>query len=128
MLNKIVVQYFNKKILKGESSDFFPNKEVFHITDLQTKEVHSIKILDLKAIFFVKDFSGDKDYKEKQDVERMGYGKKIKVSFKDQETLVGYTTGFSPTKSGFYLFPCDPKSNNERIFVVNAATDEIHFL
>ena len=128
MLNKIVVQYFNKKILKGESSDFFPNKEVFHITDLKTKEVHSIKILDLKAIFFVKDFLGDKNYKEKQDVERMGYGKKIKVCFKDQETLIGYTTGFSPNKSGFYLFPCDPQSNNDRIFVVNAATDEINFL
>ena len=87
MLNKIVVQYFNKLILKDASIDFFPSKQVLHITDYQSHEVHSIKIPDLKAIFFVKDFSGDKDYKEKQDVERIGFIKRKRLSLKIKSYL-----------------------------------------
>ena len=34
---------------------------------------------NLKAVFFVKSFAGNPDYREKQEGERAGFGKKIKV-------------------------------------------------
>ena len=48
--------------------------------------------------------------------------------FKDGETQVGYTQGFSPSRPGFFFFPADPDGNNKRIFVVNAATSDVRFV
>lgn len=58
----------------------------------------------------------------------MGFGKKIQVRFKDGETLIGYTQGYSPARTGFILFPADEKSNNDRVFVIKAAAEEVAFL
>jgi hypothetical protein len=52
----------------------------------------------------------------------------MKVRFFDGETVVGYTLGYSPDRQGFYLTPADLQGNNERIFVVKSATEEIKFL
>jgi hypothetical protein len=61
-------------------------------------------------------------------MERRGFGRKMRVLFRDGETIIGYTQGFSPARQGFILFPGDPGSNNDRIFIVTAATEEINFL
>lgn len=61
-------------------------------------------------------------------MERTGLGKKIQVDFKDGEILVGYSQGFTPNRPGFFVFPADPESNNDRIFVFTAATKAVCFL
>lgn len=128
MLNKIVVRYADGRIVKGTTENFFPNKLTFHLTAIGSGDRQEINVTDLKAIFFVKSFEGHPDYQEKLDVERVGLGKKIKVEFMDGETLVGYTQGFSPERASFIIFPCDPESNNERAFVITAATRKVHFI
>jgi hypothetical protein len=124
----VVVHEVGGKVQKGMTADFFPNKDRFHLTDRDSGQVREVRIRGLKAIFFVKSFEGDRAYNERQDVERAGFGKKIKVRFKDGETQVGYTQGFSPARPGFFFFPADPDANNERIFVVNAATADVRFV
>jgi hypothetical protein len=114
--------------MKGTTEDFFPNKDVFHMTDKESGGFHEINIKDLKAVFFVKAFEGNSDYHERSDFERVGLGKKIMVHFKDNEKMVGYTHGYSPTRVGFILFPTDPDSNNEKVFVIIAATNKIYFI
>jgi hypothetical protein len=96
--------------------------------DKEEGGIHEIRIRDLKAVFFVKNFEGDTSYQERLDVERVGLGKKIMVHFTDNEKMVGYTNGYSPARSGFILFPSDPDSNNEKVFVILAATDKISFI
>jgi len=128
MHNMVVVHNLSGELTKGITNDFFPNKDFFHLKDNATGELLEIDIFDLKAIYFVKTFEGDSSYREKYDIERTGFGKKIKVHFKDGETLIGYTQGFSPNRSGFFVFPADPNSNNDRVFVVTVATDEIQFI
>jgi hypothetical protein len=128
MINKIVIRYTDGKIKKGTTEDFFPNKDVFHLRDKDNGEAQTIHLKDLKAVFFVKDFDGDSTYQEKDDVSRVGLGRKIKVRFKDGETLVGYTQGFSRDRLGFIFFPCDANSNNDKGFIVTAATDEVVFM
>jgi hypothetical protein len=128
MINKIVIRYTDGKVLKGTTEDFSPNKDVFHIRDVYDGKYQEIIIRDLKAVFFVKDFEGNPKYQEKDDVERVGLGRKIKVHFKDGETIVGYTQGFSQERAGFILFPSDPDSNNDKSFVVTSATDKVYFL
>ena len=61
--NKIVVRYQNGEILKGQTSDFLPTKSIFHLSLIDVPpgspslEVH---LSGVKAIFFVKDFAGDR--------------------------------------------------------------------
>lgn len=128
MINKIIARFIDGKILKGTTSDLLPNKTLFHLSEDGTGAMHKIDTNQLKAIYFVKSFEGNKEYREKTDSERVGLGKKILVSFKDGETLVGYTQGYSPNRSLFIVFPCDPGSNNEKVFVVTGATDKVAFI
>jgi hypothetical protein len=61
-------------------------------------------------------------------VERTGFGKKIQVDFKDGETVVGYSSGFTKNRPGFFVFPADPQSNNDRIYVLTSATEDVRWL
>ncbi|MCC6543106.1 MAG: hypothetical protein IT392_01220 [Nitrospirae bacterium] len=128
MNNKVVLNFNSGNILKGIIEDFFPNKDFFHIKEYGTGKTFEIDISKLKGIFFVKTFEGDKKYTERQDKERRGLGKKIEVKFKDGESIVGYTTGYSRDRRGFFLFPSDSDWNTEKIFVVIDATDKIAFI
>jgi hypothetical protein len=128
MQNTVVVHFPGGTLLKGVTNNFFPNKERFHLTDKDTGEVREVPFAGLKAVFFVKGFEGDPAYRERTDVERTGFGKKIQVDFNDGETLIGYSQGFTPGRLGFFVFPADPQSNNDRIFVLSAATKAVRFL
>lgn len=128
MQNRVTLHFQGGKIVKGETGDFFPNKATFHLKVRESGETMEVDITSLKAVFFVKNFDGDAAYTKTNDGERVGFGKKIRVRFKDGETLIGYTQGYSPARAGFILFPADAKSNNERVFVVKAAAEEVAFL
>ena len=128
MLNTVVLHFNTGIIQKGTTDDFFPNKDMFHFRENDRGEIREIRLGDLKAVYFVKNFDGDPNYQERDDVARVGFGKKIRVNFKDGETQVGYTQGFSPDRIGFFVFPVDPASNNDRVFVVKSATDKVQFI
>ena len=128
MQNTVVVNLGDGVLLKGTTNNFFPNKEKFHLTDQDTNEVREVPLINLKAVFFVKDFEGDPNYRERADAERSGLGKRIEVEFKDGETLLGYSQGYTPNRPGFFVFPADPESNNDRVFVLTAATKSVRFV
>ena len=133
MQNKIVIRYVDKRIEKGITTDFAPNKENFHVTPVGFKpgdKPLEVRIKDLKAVFFVKDFSGNPDYQDKKDFEacKSVFGRKIRVLFKDGEELVGTTMGYQPDRPGFFVVPVDAKSNIERCFVVTRATSEVKLM
>jgi hypothetical protein len=125
--NRVVVKFKDNKVLKGTTSDFFPNKNQFHLNILDG-DVLNVQVEDLKAIFFVKDFTGNKDRKKAYVDEIAGTGRKMRVDFSDGESIVGFTLGYSPDRQGFYFTPADAGGNNIRIFVVKSATENIAFL
>jgi len=119
--NKIVVHEKSGNVLKGTTVDFLPKRPLFHLAvgGMHGEAMKKIFIDDLKAVFFVKDFGGNKDYKETKSLDGLpGSGKKIRVVFKDGETISGYTHVFNMDQPGFFLIPLDQKNNNERIFIV----------
>ena len=131
--SKVVVRYNDGNVLKGFTSDFLPAKADFHFTTDNAppgSKPGLIRISDLKALFFVKDFSGNPQYRDRKefDPSRPVAGRKIKVLFTDGEVMIGATQGYQPGRPGFFLVPADPQSNIERCFVVTAATKEISFL
>jgi hypothetical protein len=128
MQNKVVVHFLDGRLVKGFTSDFFPNKPAFHVEPAEEGTSTEVQVDTLKGVFFVKSFTGNSLEKHRRDVERTGLGRKIRVDFKDGETLIGYTSGYSPTRTAFFVFPADPQNNNEKVFVVTAATDKVTFV
>src|SRR4030042_3520463 len=130
---KIIVRFSDGKIVKGWSPDFFPKKPFFHVYktfSASANEGVKVFLKDLKAVFFVKDYEGNSSYDERKEFlkEQNLHGRKIEVSFKDGEILVGTTTGYDPMREGFFLFPVDPESNNLRIYVIAAAVTKVRHL
>lgn len=130
--NRVVVRFGDGRLLKGYTHDFLPEKELFHlIEDVAAGEgaIHEVKISDLKAVFFVKSFAGNKDYNEKKNFKEIDpaalHGIKIKVTFMDGEVLCGISLGYNKTKKGFFIVPIDPLSNNDRIYVIAASTTKV---
>jgi hypothetical protein len=93
-----------------------------------TSESLEVQVGDLKGVFFVKSFAGNPGAQSKTDGERAGMGKKIQVDFSDGETLIGYTSGYTPARAGFFVFPIDPDDNNEKVYVVTASTTAVNFI
>lgn len=130
--NKIVVRYQDGRLIKGFTNDFFPNKDLFHLVPMDAppgSKPMDVRIPELKAVFFVKEFGGNPQYKDKQEFDptKPVMGRKIQVTFKDGETLLGTTQGYQPGRPGFFVNPADTQSNIERCFVVSAATKEVKF-
>lgn len=129
--NTVVLRYQDGRILKGFTADFSPNKAIFHFTHTAAaSKATEVRLDELKAIFFVKDPTGNPHYDETKDFDpsKPVIGRKIKVTFKDGEILLGTTHGYQYNRPGFFLVPADPLSNNERCFVVSAATLDVSFL
>ncbi len=112
--NKVVVHYNDGTILKGTTTDFFPNRAQFRVTGGQG-EARTVYVEEIKAVFFVKDFDGDKQRQDSYESEIAGGGKKIRVEFADGEVINGHTLGYSPDRLGFFITPANPDSNNDRV-------------
>jgi len=129
--NKMVVKYKDGKIVKGWSTDFGPNKEIFHLHLLEEsgKDTLEIEISSLKAVFFVKDYKGNKYYEKIRTFEGSPKGipteRKIVIIFKDGENFYGTTHSYNSERKGFYVYPIDPKDNNDRVFVINPAVNSV---
>lgn len=126
---RVVVRYLNGKVRKGTTQDFYPNRPRFHLLPADGGEPVEIRSADLKAVFFVKTFEGDRQRKKLRGfVEapaETAQGKKIAVRFKDSELICGYTLSFTPDRDGFFVSPADTAGNNIRIYVLTAAAAEI---
>jgi len=129
--NKLVVKFKDGKIRKGWSTNFKPNADIFHLhlTEEDGNDILEIEISSLKAVFFVKDFIGDKNYKKVRTFEGRPKGtpseRKIIIIFKDGENFYGTTHSYNPERRGFFAYPIDPKDNNDRVFVVALAIDSV---
>ncbi len=132
-MNKVVARFADGNLIKGTTTDFFSEVEVFHVSMLDApaeEKPCEIYTRNLKALFFVKDFLGDPHYVNRNefDPNRPTIGLKIRVEFKDGEVLVGTTTEYHPGRSGFFILPADTNTNNELCYVVVEATKEIRVL
>lgn len=131
-MNKVVVRFADGRIIKGTTADFYPNKDTFHVSVEAAPagdKPLEVSTHDLKAVFFVKEFEGNPEHRDGNefDSSRPPAGRRIRVVFEDGEVLLGTTTGYQPKRPGFFVVPVDADSNNERCFVIAAATREVSF-
>jgi hypothetical protein len=119
---RVVAHFKDGRIIKGYTRDFIPPLKNFTITSEEySDDSTEICTTDLKALFFVKSFDGNKQYVAKNTfddaymLDRQGL--KVKVKFFDGEVLRGTTPDPTSIFKGFYVIPVDPKGNNDKVYV-----------
>lgn len=136
---KAVLRFIDGTILKGYLEGFTEEAAEITVHDAETKTKTTVNADSLKAIFFVKTFTGDRQYSEKKSYGiRKPKGRRTFIKFKDGEDMVGFIEGKVPwdkgfflsvqkTKKlkGFYLLPADEGSNNNRVFVFASAVRDV---
>jgi hypothetical protein len=132
---KAVVKYQKGEIIKGWVEDFRPDRKsfiLFPLIEYSEEERMEIYFNSLKAIFFVKDFMGNKDYKKVRtfnvDIKITPSQRKLIVNFKDGEHLYGTSHSYGRYKVGFFVYPIDPKDNSDRIFVIHTAIESVRLM
>jgi hypothetical protein len=128
--NRVVAHYRDGRLVKGTTSDFLPTRDYFHVAPDGGGAPVAVPIGELKAVFFVKDLVGDPQHQPRNEFDpgKPAPGRKIRVTFKDGEVMVGTTQGYQPGRVGFFVAPADPHSNTERCFVIAAATTAVGFV
>jgi len=118
--NLVVARFKNGTILKGSSLDVDPARPICHIQTVD-RGIVPVNLADLKALFFVKDVSGDPTRNEPVDPapgDPLAHDRKqLVVEVLVGERIVGLTNRYPPLHRFFFIVPIDPKSNNVRILV-----------
>ncbi len=133
-----VVRLNDGSLLKGYLKGFSPGKATVVLQEAETDEVHKLKTVDVKAVFFVRTFEGNCDYNEKKSYGvRKPMGNRVFVKFRDGERLVGFVEGKVPwdkgfflskrenKEKGFFLLPADEDANNIKVFVISSSVDDV---
>lgn len=127
---KIVVRYREGGMLKGYTVDFHPSRPHFSLwpsVDARAQDRVIVPIGRLKALFFVKTFAGNAAHTGTDSFANAAAGRKIEVTFFDNEVLRGTTLNYRPDGIGFFITPIDRNGNNQRVFVANAAIHHVRF-
>jgi hypothetical protein len=126
---KVVARYWDGLLLRGYTNDFHPSKAHLHLSSHPTAGAAAlVPLSQLKALFFVREFEGNPGHVEEKQFVTRPAGRKIEVTFRDGEVLVGSTLNYRPDGQGFFVQPADVRSNNLRVFVTHAVIRQIRFV
>lgn len=132
---KVILRFIDGKMLKGYIRDLKIAEEYLYLEDESSHQL-KVRLKELKAIFYVKKFEGERGHQEKKAFSSTRPGpKRVFVKFKDGETIMGNMEGEIPWQKGFFLesmkekaftiIPVDESSNNTRILVVTTAVEDV---
>jgi hypothetical protein len=79
-MNRVVVAFLDGRRLKGYVFNFSALKETFRLFPSEPGDQKSgsdVSMKDLKAVFFVKDFAGNRDNNETTSADGVKHGRKI---------------------------------------------------
>jgi hypothetical protein len=129
--NLVVARYRDGRVIKGTTYDFGTQKKAFHVVPLGEEggKVSEVLLSELKAVFFVKSLEGRQDHPLTKEVveekAESGGTMKVKITFFDEETLVGTTQGYNLEREGFFIVPLEGDSNNLRIFIISKGVKQV---
>jgi hypothetical protein len=127
---KVIVRTKSGELHRGFSKAEFIGEQV-RLIDAKGNQ-HEFRLDELKAVFFVKDFSGDTQYRAVS-----FFGKEpespwlwAQVTFKDDEVLEGRVRNdLSLIDSpGFFLRLSDEGANNDTAYVVKSAVKDFRVM
>ncbi len=135
---RVVARYNDGRVLKGYTKNFTAESDYFLLNEAGSGKEHRVAVADLKAVFFIKSFEGNKEYREKKAFGVSTHdGHRVYIKFSDQESLVGFVDGEIPWDKGFFvsgegsgvkgffLVPVDRDCNNVKVFVVGTSVKDV---
>lgn len=122
----VAVRCKDGRVLKGYTADFHPNRPLFHLKEEGASSTATVRVGDLKAVFFIRTPAGNPEHEERKDFSLQETPEReIWVQFKDGEELAGWSSSFASAGPGFYITPTDPESNMERAYVFRASVAKV---
>jgi hypothetical protein len=115
--NRVVARFADGHIVKGTTQDFAVTRDFFHVVPAEPGAA-AVRV-NVPLL---------KDYNERKAFDKLVPGRKLQVTFRDGEVLVGSSTAYDAARPGFFMTPADPKSNNDRIYVVMKAVRSVAFI
>jgi hypothetical protein len=126
---KVIARFNDGRLAYGYTNDFHPSKSQLHLSpNPRQGESTYIPLSKLKALFFVREFTGDPTHVDRKDFLDPPQGRKVEVTFRDSEVMVGSTLAYRNDGNGFFIHPADPGSNNLRVFVTASGIQRMRFL
>jgi len=128
---RMVVRCVSGQLLRGYSNDFHPDRAHLHLcprVGCSAAERLLVPMMRLKAVFFVKDLQGQPDRVDSNTFDHQPRGRKVELTFRDGEVMIGSTVSYRADSRGFFLRPANSQGNNLRIYAVNAAIKHMRFL
>jgi hypothetical protein len=126
---KVIARFNDGRIAWGYTNNFHPSRNQLHLSpNPGSGDSTCIPLAQLKALFFVREFTGDPTRVDSKDFREPPQGRKVEVTFRDREIMVGATLGYRGEGNGFFVHPADPGSNNLRVFVTATGAQEVRFL
>jgi hypothetical protein len=126
---KVIARYRDGRMLSGFTNTFHPSKAQLHLSSSPYgRDITVVPLVDLKALFFVREFGGDPARTKRNDFSDPPQGRKVEITFHDGEVLLGTTLGYRRDGHGFFVQPADRDSNNLRIFVTASGIQHFRFV
>lgn len=125
---RVVVRLRNGQRVRGFCDGFSPRGASIILDGEDDNAARLIDLRGVKAVFGVKRFEGDPLYSDDAKAPyATRYGRPTLIEFVDGELMRGYSQGLPIDGIGFFVFPCDPRSNNLWVFVVIDAVQRVRF-
>jgi len=131
--NMVVARFNDGHMIKGMTLDFSSSGNMCHI--LQPDKLHLegkiVFFKDLKALFFVNSLEGNPEHKTKLNLNALRRpGERFAVvKFRDGEIVTGGAVGEKYKNCvGFFICPADHEDNNQRIFAIRGAVQDMRVL
>jgi hypothetical protein len=121
----VVLRFIDGRMEKCFVSPYFSHSLRVIQVIREDRSVITQPVEALKAVFFVRDLDGcdhPQDHWKEEGPESPRAGRAAVVTFSDGEKMRGRVLGDFAQGAGFFLYPMEPDSNNEKVFVVRAST------
>jgi hypothetical protein len=121
-LKKVVLRYLDGRVVPAYAPLFEEGADPIPSTDLGGAPL-LVPLAELKAVFFVRTFSGNPSYDPPQFSGALGSdgGRPLVLTFQDGERILGEIRDVAHTDRGFFLTVLDPEDNNLLVYVNPAA-------
>ncbi|GJM44192.1 MAG: hypothetical protein DHS20C21_10340 [Gemmatimonadota bacterium] len=122
----VVARYVDGRVVKGQTTDFHPELESFHIQGSSEVPPERVPVDGLKAVFFVRSLGGNPERQDHREFPSdVGVRRKLWLEFRDGEKMAAWPVSASLGRRGFYVLPTDRESNLEKAYVFRKAVKAV---
>ncbi len=117
-LRKVIIRYGDGRVVRAFSPLFEEGSDLLPAVGL-SGEPHFVSLSELKALFFVRTFTGNPTYDAPKVPSASGApgARIVSMLFRDGERMTGEVGASADLSRGFYLTVPDPEDNNLLVYV-----------